>query len=159
MFKFSKSSLEKDEKSHYSSKVANILLFCDDDETVFLIKRSDNVSHPGQWCAPGGHLESNESFAEAAIREAHEEVGRLPKIQKKLDKNIIIDDGKKIVTYVCLVPLKDKEKWTPVLNDESEECKWFHIDEIPEKTFNTIKNIIFALPSLIRKAKYAAYLA
>jgi 8-oxo-dGTP pyrophosphatase MutT (NUDIX family) len=158
MFKFSKSSLEKDEKSHYSSKVANILLFCDDDETVFLIKRSDDVSHPGQWCAPGGHLEPSESFAEAAIREAHEEVGGLPKIQKKLDKNIIIDDDKKIVTYVCLVSLKDKEKWTPVLNDESEECKWFHVDEIPEKAFDTIKNIISALPSSIRKAKYVAYL-
>jgi 8-oxo-dGTP pyrophosphatase MutT (NUDIX family) len=158
MLKFSKISLDKGESSHYSSKVANILLYCEDDETVFLIKRSDNVSHPGRWCAPGGHVENDESFAEAAIRESNEEVGGLPKIQKKLDQNIIIDDNKKIVTYVCLVPLKYKEKWTPVLNDESEECKWFHVNEIPEKAFDTIKNIISDLPSLLRKAKYASYL-
>ena len=42
---------------------------------VLLTLRSDVVRHGGQVSMPGGVVEAGETFAQAALREAHEEVG------------------------------------------------------------------------------------
>jgi 8-oxo-dGTP pyrophosphatase MutT (NUDIX family) len=41
---------------------------------IVLTVRADNVRHPGQVSLPGGVVEPGESFEQAALREAHEEV-------------------------------------------------------------------------------------
>ena len=63
----------------YGDRIAEgrpILLACstvvfDDERRILLTRRADN----GRWCLPGGHFESGESVAEAAIRETKEETG------------------------------------------------------------------------------------
>jgi 8-oxo-dGTP pyrophosphatase MutT (NUDIX family) len=46
------------------------------DDAVLLAQRADNRDWaPGGWDAPGGHVEVNETEAEAAVREAWEELG------------------------------------------------------------------------------------
>lgn len=47
---------------------------------LLLTRRSEHLRrHAGQWALPGGRLDGDESPAEAALRELHEEVGlRLP---------------------------------------------------------------------------------
>jgi 8-oxo-dGTP pyrophosphatase MutT (NUDIX family) len=55
-----------------------ILLVADDagDACFVLTRRAARLrSHPGQWALPGGRLDGTESPEEAALREAHEEVG------------------------------------------------------------------------------------
>ncbi len=43
---------------------------------LVLTRRSSGLnSHSGQWALPGGRIEKGESPVEAALREAHEEVG------------------------------------------------------------------------------------
>jgi 8-oxo-dGTP pyrophosphatase MutT (NUDIX family) len=52
-----------------------LLLFPIDDRAhVVLTLRSDAVRHAGQVSMPGGVVEPGETFAQAALREAHEEV-------------------------------------------------------------------------------------
>ena len=53
-----------------------LLMFPVDDRAhVVLTLRSDVVRHGGQVSMPGGVVEPGETFAQAALREAHEEVG------------------------------------------------------------------------------------
>ena len=58
---------------------------------VLVIKRRDN----GQWQAPGGVLELNESFEEGVVREVAEETGvevaveRLTGVYKNLTKGVV----------------------------------------------------------------------
>ena len=48
--------------------------------SVILTRRTDHMrNHPGQISFPGGRVEESESIHEAAVREAHEEIGLDPK--------------------------------------------------------------------------------
>ena len=58
----------------------SIVLFENSATTSFvLIKRANRGRNAGQWALPGGKVEAGETGLEAALREAHEEVG-LPAI-------------------------------------------------------------------------------
>ena len=47
-------------------------------EVVLTTRHRDMRSHPGQVAFPGGHLHENEGPLQAALREAHEEIGVPP---------------------------------------------------------------------------------
>jgi 8-oxo-dGTP pyrophosphatase MutT (NUDIX family) len=50
-----------------------------DGPSVILTRRTDHLrNHPGQISFPGGRVEESESVHEAAVREAHEEIGLQP---------------------------------------------------------------------------------
>jgi ADP-ribose pyrophosphatase YjhB (NUDIX family) len=51
-----------------------VLIAARNDKKFLLIKRN-SVKWHGYWAFPGGHVEKNESTAQAAQREANEEVG------------------------------------------------------------------------------------
>jgi len=85
------------------SKQGKIRLGCsaailDNQGRILLTKRTDN----GQWCLPGGAMESGESAAEACEREAFEETGlsvrakRLVGVYSHPDQLIVYPDGEKI---------------------------------------------------------------
>ena len=69
----------------------------DEQGRVFLTRRTDN----GQWCLPGGRMESGESVAEACEREVLEETGlhvrvkRLVGVYSHPDQLVIYPDGNK----------------------------------------------------------------
>jgi 8-oxo-dGTP pyrophosphatase MutT (NUDIX family) len=65
-----------------------------DGPTVLFTRRTEKISHPGQVSFPGGHFESGEDAAAAALREAHEEVGLPPssvEVLGRLDDRISVN--------------------------------------------------------------------
>jgi ADP-ribose pyrophosphatase YjhB (NUDIX family) len=84
------------------SKQGQIRLGCsaaifDTQGRILLTRRADN----GQWCLPGGRMESGESVAEACEREVLEETGltvrvkRLVGVYSHPDQLVIYPDGHK----------------------------------------------------------------
>jgi ADP-ribose pyrophosphatase YjhB (NUDIX family) len=69
----------------------------DEQGRILLTRRADN----GQWCLPGGRMESGESAAEACEREVWEETGlrvrlkRLVGVYSHPDQLVIYPDGNK----------------------------------------------------------------
>lgn len=98
---------------------------------VLLTRRVDN----GQWCLPGGRMESGESAAEACEREVYEETGlrvrvkRLVGVYSHPDQLVIYPDGNKahIVALHFEAEITGGELG---LSDETSEFGYFSRDEV-----------------------------
>ncbi len=66
----------KDSKNEYSLSCTAGVVARDEKGRVLLIQRSDDLT----WGLPGGHVESGETWSQAAIRECREETGWLVRI-------------------------------------------------------------------------------
>lgn len=56
--------------------VTIVVVDSDDGAGIVLTKRSARLrAHAGQWALPGGRLDADETYADAALRELHEELG------------------------------------------------------------------------------------
>ena len=107
-----------------------ILLIVKDDKILFQ-RRSDN----GKWGLVGGLLELDETYEEAALREAKEETGLDVKLDYFLgifhNHDMMWNNGDKAHTigafYVASVVSGE-----PRIDEESLELRYFGKDEIPE---------------------------
>lgn len=103
----------------HSVSVAGIVVR--DDDRVLVIKRDDN----GQWEAPGGVLELNESFEAGVRREVLEETGlevtveRLTGVYKNLTQGIVA------LVYRCR-----PSGGEPHATEEAREIRWMTSEEV-----------------------------
>lgn len=103
----------------------------DEQGRLLLTKRADN----GQWCMPGGGMDSGESAAEACEREVWEETGltvrvkRLVGVYSHPDQLAVYADGNKahIVALHFEVEVVSGE---PGLSNETTDFGYFRMDEI-----------------------------
>jgi 8-oxo-dGTP pyrophosphatase MutT (NUDIX family) len=118
------------------SKQGKIRLGCsasifDEQGRIFLTRRADN----GQWCLPGGGMESGESVTEACEREVWEETGlrirvkRLVGVYSYPDQLVVYSDGNK-AHIVALHFDAELIGGTPALSSETTDFGYFTLDEI-----------------------------
>jgi 8-oxo-dGTP pyrophosphatase MutT (NUDIX family) len=94
---------------------ASGILFRSPEGRVLLLRRSDT----GGWAYPGGHIEAGETPAEAAVREAMEEVGYKVK-HAGVFHTKRVRNGVNFTTYLydC------EEEFVPKLNHEHTDYMW-----------------------------------
>ena len=94
---------------------------------VALIKRGTEPDR-GLWSVPGGCVESGESFADAAAREAHEETGLHVHIGRELwHVRVPTDDGRvyEIHDFAATVI-----SGSLCAGDYADDARWVSVDEL-----------------------------
>jgi len=123
------------------SKQGKLRLGCsasifDEQGRIFLTRRADN----GQWCLPGGGMESGESVTEACEREVWEEtslriqVKRLVGVYSHSDQLVVYPDGNQ-AHIVALHFEAEIISGQPSLSNETTDFGYFAIDEIQNLDF------------------------
>jgi 8-oxo-dGTP pyrophosphatase MutT (NUDIX family) len=129
-------------RNYWGRRAAGIAFICQNDSTVLLVKRSQNVNEPGTWGLPGGRVEPGEHPFTAAVREVEEELGSAPEGVVQ-DAHVFQDRGFEYTTYYILISPLVKARWTPtiVLNWENDEAGWFYVGDLPEPLHFGIESI------------------
>lgn len=168
--------LEEVQQEYWGIAGSGVVFVCQEDGTVFLQHRSDNVmGGAGQWGFPGGgihvegqyerkwsvpipkeHILENNSprFYDQAIEEVREECGSVPK-SRVVDTYMYEDRGFKYKTFVAVITADAKFEWEPApaeeFENETQGEKWFDI-----KRFEAADLFFGFTPGLIAKVKNAA---
>ena len=113
-----------------------VFIFNKDFSKVLLIKRNlaKRNRHGFSWGTPGGVLELGEYSIDGAIRETREETGiSLDKMSVKLlEIQEIPEFTKEVHGFAFKYGAIADEKVKVTLNEESDECKWFNLNSLPE---------------------------
>jgi 8-oxo-dGTP pyrophosphatase MutT (NUDIX family) len=118
------------------SKQGKLRLGCsasifDEQGRIFLTRRADN----GQWCLPGGGMESGESISEACEREVWEETGlrirvkRLVGVYSYSDQLVVYEDGNKVQVVALHFDVEIIEG-QPTLSNETTDFGFFTLEEV-----------------------------
>ena len=121
--------------------------FIDNDKgTYLLLQRTESAKHfPSAWETPGGKLDKGESFAEALVREAKEEVG----LEIVLDGLVGASEFELPHIKVVLLYMKAHiVSGDVILSHEHQDYTWLPLSE-----FYT-KQLTPALASLVKKLKF-----
>lgn len=110
---------------------ATVVVF-DENQRVLMLRRTDN----GKWVFPGGSIELGERLEEAARREVFEEagirVGELELLNVFSGEAMYYKYPNGDEVYIVDVVYCTREFSGPIcINDESSECAFFAVEDIP----------------------------
>src|SRR3989344_2184817 len=131
-----------------------ICVFNKDFSKILFLKRNKEKREKDgiDWGNVGGRVELGELLIDACLREAKEEIGVNinPEILKLIDikETPYLSDIFHAIHFVYATTLDENQKIT--INNESEEFKWFRLDSLPDKMFDS-KEYIIKLSIVSRK--------
>jgi len=136
----------------WGSRAAGILPICPKTKRIMLVKRSEMVNEPGTWGIPGGQIDKNESFANAARREMSEELSYSGEV--KITPAFLFKSGTfQYQNFIGVVP-EEFEPEFHVEKDgiiESDDFGWYGIDELSSLPLHFgVKALLANSKSLIR---------
>lgn len=103
-------------------------------------------SRSGCWDLAGGKVEEDESPTEAAVREAEEEIGIEPELEKPFYSGEFQHNGKLFLWHCYLANIGDQEPG--IKEDRFEKLEWFKGSELDG--LELAPNLDMILPSLRR---------
>lgn len=128
---------------------AGIVFVAPDGDVLVLRRASTEENYAGHWSLPGGKANADETAADAAVREACEELGldAVGAAQIKGNKHspglklldcIDTPNGMCFSTYAKAVD----EKFTPKLNAEHSGYAWVGLDTLPTPIHPAVKRVL-----------------
>ncbi len=121
-------------------------IFNRDFSKILLLKRNEEKRKKGgaEWGNVGGRVEFGEKLIDACVREAREEIGVEldPEKLKLLDvkETPFLSDIFHAIHFFYATILDEDEKIS--LSDESDDYKWFDLENLPDKMFDSKEEIL-----------------
>lgn len=135
-------------------KVGACIIIVQGNKTLLAQRKSKKSVGGGHWGSMGGHVEFGETPAQAAIREAREELG----IEVGNLKFLICLDEQfgEYKHYVDFIFLADIISGQPQIMESHaiEKVEWFELDDLPSPLFAPVK---LALEALKTGDKYGEF--
>ena len=129
---------------HFPTNFVAVFLIFRKDKQIFLIKRANTGYKDGFWSLPAGHVDPDESFKQAGVHEAQEEVGVVfstDDLQFQHAMHRMNSDKSNRVNVFFKV--KD---WQGELHnaepEKASEAGWFEIDNLPEPMVAYVKRAL-----------------
>jgi ADP-ribose pyrophosphatase YjhB (NUDIX family) len=116
------------------------------DGKILLVKRTGRLLEGGKWALVGGFVDRDETTAQAAAREIHEETCWTVKDITLLKINDNPDRPKEDRQNISFVYVCQALEKTGEPDDESDDQQWFALDELPpaeQIAFDHFDNITF----------------
>lgn len=128
--------------SRHKNIPAAYLVLMNETGQVLLLRRFNTGYHDGMYSLVAGHVEENETYTQAVLREAKEEAG-IDLILDKLKVGHVMHrksdtDGSERVDIFYVA----KDWQGEVCNVETDKCDeltWFDIEQLPENVIEYIK--------------------
>ncbi len=96
---------------------------------VLLLRRAKGCNNAGLWGIPGGRRDPGETVADAAWREASEELHRVPTAEIVGRLQLRRDRGRKRYDiFVCQTGKRARARFKPRLNHEHDRYQWVSMD-------------------------------
>jgi 8-oxo-dGTP diphosphatase len=102
------------------------------DGQILLVKRTAKLIEGGKWGLIGGYMDRDENVFEAAAREVYEETGWEIEDMKFIKLNDTPSRPNEDTQNVSFVFIAKGIKQTGTPDWESDEIRWFDLDNIPE---------------------------
>jgi len=137
-----------------------VFIILENNNKIFLIKRTNTSFEDGSYFFPSGHLDEKETIEEAVVRECKEEIGVIPKKIKLVHVMHGISSLNE-KEYIDLFFYSNLWEGNPKNNEpkKSTEANWFEInwnnlDSLPSPFPDFIK---FALNKIKENISYSDY--
>lgn len=115
------------------------------DNKILLLRRQNTGYEDGNYSFIAGHLEGNESFKQAMIREAKEEAGIDIDLEKLEVIHVMHRSTKNNENERVDVFLKADEWGGEIQNMESHKCAdltWFALDDLPDNIVPCVRQAV-----------------